>query len=63
MDYISTISTFNKGRNIYVNMTESYRVSPNYILCIVGVGDKVPLTIRPKSIIETIVWEGNPLYR
>ena len=55
LDYVSTASTFYKRRNVYVDMAESYRVSLNRELYIIRVRNKSLLTVRPKSIIETIV--------
>ena len=49
------ISALYKRRNIYINIIKSYRISFNCELYIVGVGDKLLLAIRSKSIIETVV--------
>ena len=49
------MSGFYKRRNIYINMIESCKVSLNCILYIIRVKDKVPLAVRPKSVIEIIV--------
>ena len=55
LNYISTVSALYKRRNVYINITKSYRVSFNCELYIVGVGDKSPLAIRSESVIETVV--------
>jgi len=55
LDYISTTSTFKEQGNINVNIAESYRVSFNREFCIIRVGNKSPLAIRPKSAIKAII--------
>ena len=57
LDYIGTASTFYKRRNVYINIAESRRVSLNRELYIIRVRNELLLTVRPKSIIETIVLE------
>jgi len=55
LDYVGTISTFKEQGNINVNIAESYRVSFNREFSIIRVGNKSPLAIRPKSVIEIII--------
>jgi len=44
-----------KKKDIYINITKSYKVSLYYIFYIIRVKNKVLLTIRFKSVIETVV--------
>ena len=55
MNYVGTASALNKRRNVYINIMESCRVSFNYKLRIIRVGDKSPLAVRSESIIKTVV--------
>jgi len=55
LDYINTASTFKEQGNINVNIAESCRVSFNCEFYIIRVGNKLPLAVRPKSVIETII--------
>ena len=55
LNYIGTASALNKGGDIYINVTESYRVPPNRELRIIRVGYKSPPAVRSESAIETVV--------